>query len=278
MAVLLDDFSPQAIEDLAERPLPPGGLWDPTFPPIPEPPPTPLRWRAFFADTDTRDRAARALGDALPTLMLTAVDVPDEDWAARSQASLTAVTAGRFVVAPPWDIPGAPADGVIMIVIEPSRGFGTGHHPTTRLCLRLLSDIDVAGRRVLDIGTGSGVLAMAAALAGAASVIAIDVDQDAIDSARASASLNPLPEVVTFDVADFRTTPPEAADLVLANLTGGMLRVTAEALLALVAPGGTLVLSGFDTSEAPAVRAAFADLTDAGRIEEADWVALHLRR
>lgn len=206
VAALLDDYAPQAIEDLAERPLPPGGLWDPTFPPIPEPPPTPLRWRVFFASADARERAAAALAAAMPQLRLSSVDVPDEDWAARSQESLTAVAAGRFVVAPPWDLPSTPAPGITVIVIEPSMGFGTGHHPTTRLCLRLLSDIDVRGSRVVDIGTGSGVLAMAAALGGASDVVGLDVDQDAIDSARTSAALNTLPPVVRFEVADFE--PP----------------------------------------------------------------------
>jgi ribosomal protein L11 methyltransferase len=276
VAAALDDFAPQAIEDLAERPLPPGGLWDPTFPPIPEPPPTPLRWRVFFGTADARDRAAAALHAAWPTLALSAVDVPDEDWAARSQQSLTAVTAGRFIVAPPWDVPAEAPGGTTVIVIEPSMGFGTGHHPTTRLCLRLLSGIDMHGRRVLDIGTGSGVLAMAAALSGAADVFGLDVDQDAIGAARTSAALNPLPPVIRFDTGDFRSAPPQPADLVVANLTGGMLRVTASALSALVVPGGTLVISGFDESEEADVRAAFAPLRPVDRIVEDGWVAVRM--
>jgi ribosomal protein L11 methyltransferase len=276
VAATLDDFGPQAIEDLAERPLPPGGLWDPTFPPIPEPAPTPLRWRVFFATADQRDRAASALQAAWPSLQLTPVAVPDEDWAARSQQSLTAITAGRFIVAPPWDIPTPPPAGATVIVIEPSMGFGTGHHPTTRLCLRLLSDIEMSRRRVLDIGTGSGVLAMAAALSGAAEVTGLDIDQDAIDSARTSAALNRLPPVIRFETGDFRATPPPAADLVVANLTGGMLRTTAPALMALVSAGGTLVVSGFDESEEAGVGAAFAPLRLVRRLEEATWVALRL--
>lgn len=276
VAALLDDHQLQAIEDLAERPLPPGGLWDPTFPPIPEPPPAPLRWRVFFASADARDRAADALGAAMPGLRLSPVDVPDEDWAARSQESLTAVSAGRYVVAPPWDVPSAPEPGTTVIVIEPSMGFGTGHHPTTRLCLRLLSNIEARGKRVVDIGTGSGVLAMAAALDGASEVVGLDVDQDAIDSARTSAALNPLPAVIRFEVGDFRASPPPPADLVLANLTGGMLRTTAATLMALKRPGGTLVISGFDESEESDVRASFARLRETARLEEASWVAFRL--
>jgi ribosomal protein L11 methyltransferase len=277
LAAVLDDYAPLAIEDLAERPLPPGGLWDPTFPPIPEPPPTPLRWRVFFNDASGRALAMGGIRAALPQLQLSPVDVPDEDWAARSQQSLTAVTAGRYVVAPPWDIPepAGPA-GRVLIVIEPSMGFGTGHHATTRLCLRLLSGIDVRGTRVLDIGTGSGVLAMAAALSGAADVLGLDIDQDAVNSAVTSAALNPLPPVVRFEVSDFRANPPAPADLVMANLTGGMLRTTARLLVSLKRPGGTLLVSGFDHSEIDAVRAAFHDLAEVERLEEASWMALRL--
>ena len=222
VSAVLTDFSPVAIHDLAERPLPPGGLWDPTYPPIPDPPPTPLHWNVCFNDTDERDRAADAIRAALPALTIEPVDLPDEDWAARSQASLTTVHAGRFIVAPPWDMPADDVDATV-IVIEPSMGFGTGHHATTRMCLRLLSDLDVSDLTVLDLGTGSGVLTMAAALSGARRVIGIDVDEDAIQSAETSARLNTLPDTLEFQVSDFRSSPPAPADVVLANLTGGML-------------------------------------------------------
>jgi len=275
VSAVLTDFSPVAIHDLAERPLPPGGLWDPTYPPIPEPPPTPLHWNVCFADPSERDRAGLALATTLPNLRIERLDLPDEDWAARSQQSLTAVRAGAFIVAPPWDLPARDADATV-IVIEPSMGFGTGHHATTRLCLRLLSEIDVVDRTVLDLGTGSGVLSMAAALMGARAVLGIDVDQDAIDSAEASATLNTLPDTITFKVGDFRLDPPPPADIVLANLTGGMLLSSAAAIAALVRPHGELMLSGFDQSEADSVRKAFPTFHERSRIMEDSWVALLL--
>jgi ribosomal protein L11 methyltransferase len=277
LAALLDEFAPSAIEDLAPMPLPPGGLWDPTFPPIPEPPPAPLHWRVFFDAAATRDRARQAIAAALPALRLENLEVPDEDWAARSQRSLTAVRAGRFIVAPPWDQ--ATLEGATTIIIEPSMGFGTGHHATTRLCLKLLSDTPVRGLEVLDIGTGSGVLAMAAALTGARSVLGLDVDRDAIQSAEHSATLNPLPKTITFRVGDFRLPPPVGpADVVMANLTGGMLTSAAALLVATLRAGGTLIVSGFDVSEVDAVRAALAALHEEARLEEDAWVALRLRR
>jgi ribosomal protein L11 methyltransferase len=274
---VLADFSPVAIHDLAERPLPPGGLWDPTFPPIPDPPPTPLHWNVCFDAAEVRERAAEAIRSVLPHLTVEAVDLPDEDWAARSQRSLTAVHAGRFIVAPPWDLPAEDVDATV-IVIEPSMGFGTGHHATTRMCLRLLSDLDVSDLTVIDLGTGSGVLSMAAALSGARRVLGIDIDHDAIGSAETSARLNTLPDTITFTVADFRLAPPAPADLVLANLTGGMLISSAPGIAALVRPGGALILSGFDHTEVDAVIAAFGAFTEQRRLTEDNWIAVHAQR
>lgn len=276
VSAVLADHSPVAIQDLAERPLPPGGLWDPTYPPIPEPPPTPLHWNVCFNDATDRDRAADAIAAAVIGLQIERVDLPDEDWAARSQQSLTAVRAGRFIVAPPWDLPPQDVDATV-IVIEPSMGFGTGHHATTRMCLRLLSDLDVSDATVVDLGTGSGVLSMAAAVMGARSVIGIDIDRDAIDSAETSARLNTLPDTITFIVSDFRSNPPAPADLVLANLTGGMLTSTAEHITALVRPGGHAILSGFDQGETDTVLAAFGGLVEEARLTEDTWLAVLLR-
>lgn len=275
VSAVLTDFSPVAIHDLTELPLPPGGLWDPTYPPIPDSPAGPLHWSVCFSDAGERDRAADAIHGALPHLTIRRVDLPDEDWAARSQQSLRAVRAGSFIIAPSWDVPAEPGDATV-IVIEPSMGFGTGHHATTRLCLRLLDHVDVSDQTVLDLGTGSGVLSMAAALRGARAVIGIDVDHDAINSAEASARLNTLPDTITFTVGDFRRDPPAPADLVLANLTGGMLIAGAAQIGALVRPRGQLILSGFDQAETQAVARAFAAFTERERLTDEGWVGLRL--
>jgi len=279
VAATLDDFSPLAVQDLAEVALPPGGLWDPTFAPLPEAPPAPVHWRVFFATPMVRDSAAAAIRTAHPALSVAVEDVPDDDWAARSQREVTAIAAGRFIVAPPWDRPAAVPAGATLIVIEPSRGFGTGHHASTRLCLRALSETDVKDRRVLDLGTGSGVLALAAALSGACQVTAVDNDPDAIEAARQSAALNREAQSVEWLIGDFRDDKWPALmddwDVVVANLTGGMLISSAERLRNLVGGTGRLIVSGFDTSERVRVEAAL-QLTARRAWEEDSWVGLLL--
>lgn len=171
---------------------------------------------------------------------VTCFDADDEDWARRSQADLGAVRVGRVIVAPPWD-PAAtsPPEGTVVVVIEPSMGFGTGHHATTRLCLDALQQIDLRGTRVIDIGTGSGVLALAAAKLGATTALGVDVDVDALASARAAATLNGLPRGVSFVEADFRKTRLPLADVVVANLTGGMLAAAAGPCSAAARPAAS---------------------------------------
>ncbi len=249
------------MQDLIPPPLPPGGLWDPTAPPPPEPPPTPLAWRVCFADVATRDGAAEAIAALDLGLSVDRVDLPDDDWVARSQQALSAIAAGCFIVAPPWDVPAAPPAGTHVLVIEPSMGFGTGHHQTTRLCLAALGDLPFAGRTVLDLGTGSGVLAMAASVLGARDVRGVDIDADAIEAARRSAALNVLPTPVVFETADVFAVPSAPVDVVLANLTGAMLIRAAAPLAAMVVSGGTLVVSGFMHYERDGVEAALDGFT-----------------
>ena len=274
ITALLDEHDPVAIEDLIAPPLPPGGLWDPTAPPAPPDPVTRVHWRATFHDAAARDAAAAAIAAALPDVRLTPVDLPDEDWAARSQAALTAVSAGRFVVAPPWDQPAHTDADTIVVIVEPSMGFGTGHHATTRLCLRALTPLALPGQRVLDIGTGSGVLAMAASHLGAREIIGVDIDPDAVAAAEQSAALNVLPTPVAFRTGDFHDGTLAPADLVIANLTGAMLTRSRDALRRLVTPGGRLIVSGFMHDEADGVIAAFGPAAPAARFDEDGWVAL----
>ena len=245
----------------------------------------------FFHSSEDRERAATALQAQFPGLSVSAEDVPDEDWAARSQASLKAIRVGDVVIAPPWDVPvrlkpdttyDDAATGVVSgfsrtVIIQPSMGFGTGHHATTRLCLAALQRLDVKGCSVLDVGTGSGVLAIAASLLGASPVTGIDDDPDAMQAARENAALNPGARV-DLRVADLREMPPGSFGLVLGNLTGGLLVQSAARLRGLVAAPGRLVLSGFMTHEEDDVRAAYADLAIEARAEEDEWVCVTLHR
>ncbi|MGE0394944.1 MAG: 50S ribosomal protein L11 methyltransferase [Vicinamibacterales bacterium] len=237
-----------------------------------------LIWRVFFTDAAERDRAAAVLaaGAPVPGLHLHPCDVPDEGWAARSQAGLTAVRVGRVVVTPPWD-PAAhdrDADGTVTVVILPSMGFGTGHHATTRLCVAALQDVDLAGASVLDIGTGSGVLAIAAKRLGAATVLGIDDDPDAVAAARDSLALNPGVDV-TLGVVDLRQSHLRPVDVVTANLTGGLLVATAPLLQRL---GRRLILSGFLTHERHEVLGAFPGWTVDAEGAEDGWCSATLSR
>lgn len=230
----------------------------------------PTTWRVFFQSADERDAAAAALASDFPDGSITTLDVADEDWAAKSQANLQAIRVGKLIVAPPWDVPD-------VIVIAPSMGFGTGHHATTRLCLAALQRVDMAGARVLDVGTGSGVLAIAAGVFGATYALGIDDDPDAVQAARENVALNAA-ATVEIRLADLRTLPDGRFDVVLANLTGGLLIQTAQRLQEFSAHAGQLILSGFMQAEEPDVVAAFSTFVLRARTQEEEWVCVTLQR
>ena len=233
-------------------------------------------WRVFFHTAQERDRAAVDLRPLFPDLAFDAVDVPDDNWAARSQAALRAVRVGAIVVSPPWDVPDPAPAGALIIVILPSMGFGTGHHATTRLCLGALQAVELDGRSVIDVGTGSGVLAIAADRLGASTVVGFDDDADAVAAARDNLALNPQVKV-SLEVGDLRAVGRLAYDVVLANLTGGLLIAASTPLRNLTKPGGRLILSGFQTMEESDVLRAFAPFTVERRGEEEEWLCVTLR-
>ena len=243
--------------------------------------------RIFFLSSGDRERAGIRVAAHHTDVVCTPVDLPDDHWAERSQAALEPVEVGSLLVTPPWreqearnrrDASGAP---LLIVVIQPSMGFGTGHHATTRLCLSLMQRRSLMGARVLDVGTGSGVLAIAAWRLGAADVVAIDSDPDALRSATENTGLNHGEAVIQPQLADLAVVGPQLADaglfdLVVANLTGAMLTRHAEVLADLLVPGGSLIVSGCLAEEAASVERAFesARLARAWRDDADEWVAL----
>ncbi len=231
----------------------------------------------FFSNNDRATAAgaiAEQFGDA--GVLATAVAVADDgaEWASRSQANLRAIRVGRVVVAPPWDLPPDTPD-IVTVIIHPSMGFGTGHHSTTRLCLRALQTQPVERRHVTDVGTGSGVLAIAAAKLGAASVMAIESDPDAASSGRCNITANDVGAVVTLVDGDVRAIVTRPASCVLANLTGAFLATAAQALARCTESGGTMVLSGLTREEEGPVVRAFEPVGRMDeRLYEGDWAAL----
>lgn len=235
----------------------------------------------FFSTPALRDEARQALRRGAPSASVDSRDIDDGGWAARSQAALTPVSVGRITVAPPWTLEslntalGATRDTVI-VVIQPSMGFGTGHHASTRLCLAALQTCRLDGVSVLDVGTGSGVLALAAHQLGARTAVGIDFDPDAIQSAQENHVLNGSPAGVTFRVADLISEEIPQFDVVLANLTGALLERSAARLRRALTPSGVLIVSGLMRHERDGVAAAFAPLAVRWEASEDEWVGLVL--
>ena len=234
-------------------------------------------WCVYFRSAWGRDLALQAFQSAFagqPVLIET-FEMVDEDWAARTQAHFEAVRVDRIIVAPPWNVLTAP--DATTIIIRPSMGFGTDHHASTRLCLRLLQTIAVYGRSVLDIGTGSGVLALAAIQCGASSALGIDSDPDAITSAQENLSLNRTRAAIDFQIADVEGFDAGPFDVVIANLTGPHLLAHMGTMNGLVRAGGVLIASGILEEEETAFQAAIAhDHVIVSQIIEEGWAALQL--
>jgi ribosomal protein L11 methyltransferase len=211
--------------------------------------------------------------------------VAEEDWAEAWKAHFkpTKLTP-RLVVAPPWEqYPPGPEE--VVITIYPGMAFGTGRHPTTVLCLRALEEVWGAGFeaglqpwQVLDVGTGTGILALAAARLGAR-VLAIDVDPEAVAAALENVRLNALEERIWVEDT-LLTSLRQKFPLILANLTAPDLRQLAEALAGRLLSGGALIISGFLDEDREALEAQYLSLglRETGALTQDDWVALILRR
>ena len=207
--------------------------------------------------------------------------VHEEDWAEAWKEHFPVLRVGRrIVIRPTWREYDA-AEGDVVISLDPGMAFGTGLHPTTRLCLAAIEDLANAGRlrgrTTLDVGAGSGILAICGALLGARSALAIDTDPLAVEVSARNAALNGLGDVVATQQASLPLPgSPAEFDVVFANLIAGLLVDLAAELAAVVARGGVLLASGiFRNRESDVVSALeSAGLSVTGRRAEGDWVAL----
>jgi ribosomal protein L11 methyltransferase len=245
-----------------------------------------IHFREPLSDDAVRAAVQAAAGTtAVAALKFSRVEAAD--WVRQSLAGLEPVTAGRFIVHGAHDRARTPANR-IGIEIEAALAFGTGHHGTTRGCLLALDAICKAADkrqrtpRILDIGTGSGVLAIAAARALHARVLATDIDANAVHAARENVQRNRAGGFVTVAQVDgvgrlaVRTRAP--FDLILANILLGPLQRIATPLRQLTAPRGRVVLSGILRSQANAVIAAYRPLALTRRLDIDGWTTLVFTR
>jgi ribosomal protein L11 methyltransferase len=226
---------------------------------------------------DVRDALGHLQAFGLgPIGELVAREIAEEDWLESWKAQFTPLRIGRFLVRPTWsDVP--PTEGAIELVLDPGMAFGTGLHPTTQQALEAVSNLALEARSLLDVGTGSGILAIAAAKRGASPVVAVDTDPLAVEAARENAERNGVAiPVGSGSAADV----PGRFDFVVANIVSPVLQQIAPDLVRRLAPRGTLVVAGIAAPAEPQTRDAFvrAGLGVLDRDQCDDWVALALVR
>ncbi|WP_377701993.1 50S ribosomal protein L11 methyltransferase [Pseudoduganella sp. UC29_71] len=203
--------------------------------------------------------------------------VEEQDWVRLTQSQFDPIHIGKNIwVVPSWHE--APDPDALILELDPGLAFGTGSHPTTRLCMEWLEAHPAPGKTVLDYGCGSGILAMVARKLGAGAVAGVDIDPQAIESARDNAVRNQVAEIEYFLPDGFAESAHANArfDIVVANILSSPLKLMAPMLSGRVADGGSLILSGVLARQAEEVAAAYAPFIKLGVWAELDgWVALH---
>jgi ribosomal protein L11 methyltransferase len=231
-----------------------------------------VEYAVYGAPGELPDLGALHAAAGAGTVEVDSREVPD-DWAERwKRFYFPVLVAGRLYVRPPWE-ERAQRGGVEEVVIDPGGAFGTGTHPTTRMCLELMVEAPARGS-FADLGCGSGVLAIAAAKLGCDPVLAVDADRAAVSEAQRNARAN----FVALEVrrVDLRREPAPVADAVAANLTGRLCETVARSWAGAGRRPGTAIVSGFLRAEADGVAAALADagLAERRRVVSGDWAAI----
>jgi ribosomal protein L11 methyltransferase len=206
-------------------------------------------------------------------------ELTEEDWANGWKKYYTTQRIGNHVVINPSWLEFVPEKDDVVVALDPGMAFGTGLHPSTRLCVRALEKLMWVDARVLDVGTGSGILSIVAAKMGARHVKALDIDPVAVESARDNARLNHVEAIVQASEGSASAQPGNEFDIVVANILAEVIVELAPVLVLNLAPAGVLVTSGILLEKTETVRESLRQLGLYSEIEiEEDWVALTSRK
>jgi ribosomal protein L11 methyltransferase len=211
-----------------------------------------------------------------PVPAFTLREIADQDWVRATQAQFEPIPIGQHIwVVPSWHTAPTAAPDTLVLELDPGLAFGTGSHPTTRLCMEWLEQHVRPGQSVLDYGCGSGILAILAKKCGADPVVGIDIDPQAVESARSNSTRNHVDVVYGLPDEETAHHPQQTFDMVVANILSNPLKLMASMLSARVKPGGRIALSGVLARQAQEVAEAYARWIDIGIWRELDgWVCL----
>ena len=281
------------VEDRADIPDPskPNGIWEIIDPKMIENMPEDVLVHAWFEPgasfpetfADLKSRLAvlkTGFADSFGALAVETKDVRDEDWAEVWKKYYKPFKAGEhLVVKPTWE-PYSPADGDKIIEIDPGMAFGSGQHETTGMCLELLEKNVKPGDRVIDVGTGSGILAIGAALVGAKDVVAIDIDPAAVKVAKENVEHNGLSDRITVLEGNLLEKNDAVCEVCIANIIADVICFFASPLNDHIIPGGLFICSGIIREREQNVVDALnaADYTILETVRKGEWVAILSRR
>ena len=293
-ALMLSGATGTMVEDRADIPDPdkPNGYWEIIDPKLIDSLPEDVQVHAWFEPDATFQERLQALRSQLDmnrrlapdidlgTLQIDTVNVKDEDWSEVWKQFYKPFRAGRsLVVKPTWE-PYNPQPGDRVIEIDPGMAFGSGTHETTGMCLELLEEAVHGGERVIDVGTGSGILAIGAALLGARDVLAIDIDPTAVKVARENVAHNHLEQTITTLEGNLLEKVDAQCEVCVANIIADVICMFAAPLNDHIVPGGLFICSGIikerEQDVTDALLAAHYTILDIRR--KGEWVAMISRR
>ena len=229
----------------------------------------------FEADSDRRG-LSEALSDLLPWLepdQLQFRDVADEDWERAWMDQFKPMPFGRRLWIYPWNIEPPADEDIVVVRLDPGLAFGSGTHPTTALCLAWLDSLDLQGKRVIDFGCGSGILAIAALKLGAASAVGVDNDPQALIASKDNAERNAVADRLSVYLPEDVKTEP--ADVFIANILAGPLGELAPTFAAAAKPGAPFAISGILQGQEDELLARYAEWFEQLRVDtQEDWVRI----